>query len=277
LIVCYALYLPGVLAEEGKTVYQNRNFFGVKKVVERGTEKRLLHGDTLHGLEDANPTTIGEPRIYYHRDGPLGDVMRIMQDVPDQHVGVVGLGAGSIAAYANPQRHVTFFEIDPDVELIAEQYFTFLDRCGKNCNVVPGDGRLSISRYPDHEFDLLVLDAFSSDAIPPHLLSKEALDIYVSKLKTDGVLLFHVSNRYLNVKDLVATLAFSAEIPALIRDDKGPGSRSYAVYVMLSKSEPMLAKLRAYPDWKPIGPSLGLEVWTDDYSNLIDLLEWKRR
>jgi SAM-dependent methyltransferase len=274
LILSYALYLPPVLAEAGNTVYVTRNFFGVKKVVEKSAERRLLHGDTLHGLEDLNPSVIGEPRIYYHREGPLGDVMKMMEGRPDQHVGVIGLGAGSIGAYAGPNRRVTFFEIDPDVERIASDYFTFLSRCGNRCAVVSGDGRLSIARFPENEFDLIVLDAFSSDAIPPHLLSREALDVYLSKLKTDGVLLFHVSNRYLNVKDLVATLAAAAELPALVRDDKTPTSKSYAVYVMLSKSEVMLAGLQSYPGWKPIGPSLGLQVWTDDYSNLIELLQW---
>jgi SAM-dependent methyltransferase len=275
LIVSYALYLPQVLAEAGKTIYVTRNFFGVKKVVEKGVETRLLHGDTLHGLESHDPSGIGEPRIYYHREGPLGDVMKLTENRPDQHVAVIGLGAGSIAAYAGPQRRVTFFEIDPDVEDIAARFFTFLKRCGDRCEVVSGDGRLSIARATDREFDVIVLDAFSSDAIPPHLLSREALDVYLSRLKPDGVLMFHVSNRYLNVKDLVANLASAAEIPALVKNDKGPSSKSYAVYVMLSKSESLLAELQTYPGWKPIGPSLHLDVWTDDYSNLIDLLQWE--
>jgi hypothetical protein len=150
-----------------------------------------------------------------------------------------------------------------------------LKRCGDRCEVVSGDGRLSIARATDREFDVIVLDAFSSDAIPPHLLSREALDVYLSRLKPDGVLMFHVSNRYLNVKDLVANLASAAEIPALVKNDKGPSSKSYAVYVMLSKSESLLAELQTYPGWKPIGPSLHLDVWTDDYSNLIDLLQWE--
>ena len=275
LIVSYALYLPQVLAGEESVVYVSRNFFGVKRVVEVGDERQLLHGDTLHGLESLHPSEAGEPGIYYHREGPLGDVMAMMQQWPDQHVGVIGLGAGSIAAYAGAQRHVTFFEIDPDVEKIARQFFTFLPRCGGYCDVVSGDGRLSIAQRPEKEFDLIVLDAFSSDAIPPHLLSREALGIYESRLKPDGALLFHVSNRYLNVKDLVASLAAAGEMLAVVRDDKVPSSKSHSVYVMVSNSERLLKGLQAYPNWNPIGPRLGLAVWTDDYSNLIELLEWK--
>ena len=204
LIIGYAIYLPHTLAEEGDTVFVTRNFFGVKRVVDEGNERKLLHGDTLHGIESRDPSRSGELMIYYHREGPLGDVMEMMRDRRNQHIGVIGLGTGSIAGYAGPSRRVTFFEIDPDVEMIAVRFFTFLSRCGNQCDVVSGDGRLSIARYPQAEFDLLVLDAFSSDAIPPHLLSREAIDLYLSKLKPDGALLFHVSNRYLKVKDLVA-------------------------------------------------------------------------
>ena len=143
LVLGYALYLPPVLGEKGDTVYVTRNFFGVKKVMDTTAERKLLHGDTLHGMESRDPAMAGQPMIYYHREGPLGDVMEMMRDRPNQHVGVIGLGAGSIAAYAGPNRHVTFFEIDPEVEAIAARFFTFLDRCGNHCDVVSGDGRLA--------------------------------------------------------------------------------------------------------------------------------------
>jgi spermidine synthase len=273
LVLAYGLYLPPALAEKGDVVYITRNFFGVKKVVDNPDTRELLHGDTLHGLESRDPLMKGEPMIYYHREGPLGDVMTVTEDRPDHRVAVVGLGAGSIAAYAGPNRHVTFFEIDPDVEVIASRYFTFLTKCGSNCDVVSGDGRLSIGKASNQSFDLIILDAFSSDSIPPHLLSKEALDLYRSKLKPGGAVLFHVSNRYLKVNELVAALASSANTPALIRDDKVVSSKSHSVYVIVSESEELLRKLQASRPWKPI-EAPQIRAWTDDYSNLIELLKW---
>jgi protein-L-isoaspartate O-methyltransferase len=273
LILAYGLYLPPLLSERGEVVYVTRNFFGVKKVVDNGERRELLHGDTLHGLEIRNPQMAGEPMIYYHREGPMGDVMTILDGRPEQRVAVVGLGAGSIAAYAGPNRHVTFFEIDPDVEVIASRYFNFLNRCGSHCDVVSGDGRLAVAGYPEQSFDLIVLDAFSSDSIPPHLLSSEALDIYRTKLKKNGAILFHVSNRYLKVRELVGALAASAEIPALVRDDKTSSSKSHSVYVILTESPEVLTRLQSYWAWKALEPS-GLQVWTDDYSNIVEILKW---
>jgi SAM-dependent methyltransferase len=273
LIMSYGLYLPPLLAEKGELLYITRNFFGVKKVMSDGSRKQLLHGDTLHGLESYDPRLAGEPLIYYHREGPLGDVMTVMERRENQRVAVVGLGSGSIAAYAGPNRHVTFFEIDPDVETIANDHFSFLKRCGANCDVVSGDGRLAIAGALDKGFDLIILDAFSSDTIPPHLLSREALDVYRSKLKPDGAILFHVSNRYLRVNDLVIALAAAADVPALIRDDKTTSSKSHSVWVVLSVSPELLTRLRSNWGWKAADGPL-VQAWTDDYSNLIELFKW---
>src|SRR5262249_36620211 len=131
-----------------------------------------------------------------------------------QRFAVLGLGAGTMASYADSTHQVTFYEIDPSVEPIARRYFTFLSHCGLNCSVVIGDGRLQIVREPDHSLDLLLLDAFSSDSVPTHLVSHEALEIYLAKLKTNGILLFHVSNRYLNVEKLVSALVADAGLVA---------------------------------------------------------------
>ena len=136
-----------------------------------------------------------------------------------QRIGVIGLGSGTMAAYADGDRHVAFYEIDPSVETIARQFFTFVPRCGGNCEVVIGDGRLEVAKAPDGSFDLLMLDAFSSDSIPAHLLSREALQLYLAKLAPDGVLLFHVSNRYLDVERLVSALVTDAGLIALSRFD----------------------------------------------------------
>jgi SAM-dependent methyltransferase len=276
LILGYALYLPAQLGEKGETVHISRNFYGVKKVVEDGDQRKLLHGDTLHGLERRGAGEAGEPMSYYHREGPLGDVMKTIEPRRESHVGVIGLGAGSIAAYASPSRRVTFIEIDPDVERIASQFFTFLGRCGASCEVIIGDGRLALARFPEAEFDLFVLDAFSSDAIPAHLLSREALALYASRLKPDGMLLFHVSNRYLEVKDLAAALVTDAKMPGLVRVDRdnGPPGKSDSIYVAAALSMDALAALRSLSTWENVSPLPNIRVWTDDYSSLIELLRW---
>ena len=207
--------------ERGTRLYVARDFFDVKKVIYEadGNSRKLLHGDTMHGLEGLDPARAGKPLSYYFPDAPLGNVLEMMQDRPDQRIGVVGLGAGTIAAYTRPNRHITFFEIDPQVEFIARRFFTYLPRCGERCDVVVGDGRLSIQHSPDGTFDLLVLDAFNSDSIPTHLISREALAIYRTKLKPDGAILIHVSNRYLKIQELVSALVTDAKLPSLVRSD----------------------------------------------------------
>jgi SAM-dependent methyltransferase len=252
-ILVYTVGLAPEL-ESGERLHVARNFFGVKKVIFEwsGNYRKLLHGDTMHGVEGLGPLQAGMPLSYYFPNGPFGDVMSTMSKRPGQRFGVVGLGSGTIAAYTQPNRHITFFEIDPQIEFIAKEFFTFLPRCGGGCAVVPGDGRLSILRSPDAEFDLLVLDAFNSDGIPAHLLSREALDIYVRKLKPDGAVLFHVSNRYLRVRDLVSSLVTEAGLYALIRDDKDAMDvgRTPSVWIVAAPDPEALGGLPYNRNWK---------------------------
>jgi len=230
----------------------------------------------MHGLESLDPQRVGQPISYYTLSGPMGDVMTAMRDRPNQHIGVVGLGSGTIASYTQENRHITFFEIDPQVEVVARRFFTFLPRCADRCDVVLGDGRLSILEAPDQEFDLLILDAFNSDAIPAHLLSREALEIYGKKLKPDGLILFHVSNRYLRVRELVASLAFDAKLPALYRsdDDMNEPGKSRSSYVAVALRPSALGGLAATHRWFEMPYFANVETWTDDYSNLWAILKW---
>jgi SAM-dependent methyltransferase len=278
LILVYAV-IVGPSLERSERLHVVRNFFGVKKVVfdPSVNERRLLHGDTLHGIEGLDPDRTGVPLSYYFRNGPLGDVMSIMSDRPDQHVGVVGLGSGTIAAYTQPNRKITFFEIDPQVEVIAREYFGYLPRCGMGCDVVLGDGRLSILNAPDAEFDLLVLDAFNSDAIPAHLLSREAVEVYKRKLKPNGAILFHVSNRYLRIRELVVALAFEAKLPAFYRSDDNDGEpgKARSMYVIAAPDPEAVRDLPDKLNWVPVAHFGDVEAWTDDYSNLWAILRWR--
>ena len=277
LIFGYYLALPTFL--ESQALYIGRDFFGIKKVVyEPDTNMRkLLHGDTLHGLESQDPALNGKPISYYHPTGPVGDVMKMISDKPDQHVGVVGLGTGSMAGWFQPNRHITFFDIDPQIYDIASHFFTFLRRCGTSCDVVMGDGRLSIEKVPDGTFDVLMLDAFDSDSIPAHLVSREAVQLYLRKLKPNGLILFHVSNRYMNVEGLVAALIVDASLEGLVRydDDEEPTGKVSSDYVVAARRPEDLGSLEHDTNWSHVEKPAGIQPWTDDYSNMLKIVRWK--
>jgi SAM-dependent methyltransferase len=278
LVLFYALFVAPSF-ERGTRLYVARDFFGVKKVIyERdGNSRKLLHGDTMHGLEGLDPARAGKPLSYYFPDGPLANVLEMMQDRPGQHIGVVGLGAGTIAAYSLPNRHITFFEIDPQVEFIARRFFTYLPRCGERCDVVVGDGRLAIQHSPDAAFDMLVLDAFNSDSIPAHLISREALAIYRTKLKQDGAILFHVSNRYLKIQELVSALVTDANLASLVRsdDDDSASGKARSTFIAAALNAESIAPLKEKWGWIEVFRPDGFTPWTDDYSNLLGILRWR--
>jgi SAM-dependent methyltransferase len=277
-ILMYAMVLAPSF-ERGSRLYVARNFFGVKKVLYEvnGNQRKLLHGDTMHGLEGLDPARAGKPLSYYFPDAPLGNVMEMMEDRPSQHFGVVGLGSGTIAAYTLPNRHITFFEIDPQVDFIARRFFSFLPRCADRCDVVLGDGRLSIQNAPDGTFDLLILDAFNSDSIPTHLLSREAIAIYRTKLKPDGAILIHVSNRYLKIQELVSALVTDAGLPALVRsdDDSDQAGKARSIFIIAALNAESIAPLKQKWGWIEVFRPEGFAPWTDDYSNLLGLLRWR--
>ena len=215
LMIAYIIALPQYV-ERADRLFVERDFFGVKKVLTRGKFRSLVHGDTTHGVENterpSTPTSVLPPDRHNGADHEF-DRQTL------NHVGVLGLGTGTMAGYVTPERRMTFFEIDPQVETIARNYFTFLANCNENCKVIIGDGRLELQRLPDNDFDMLMMDAFSSDAIPAHLLSREAIQMYLKKLATEGILLIHVSNRYLNVQKLAEQLLLDAGLVVFQRND----------------------------------------------------------
>jgi SAM-dependent methyltransferase len=186
-------------------IYQERDFFGVVEVKRSATVTIMWHGTTNHGGQWTDPARARDPRGYYDRRGPLGNVMDVAQARGAQNVGVIGLGAGAIAAYERPNDHITFFEIDPAVVRVARDpaLFTYLSNAPNRPTVVLGDGRLELRNIPDATYDLLILDAFSGDAIPTHLLTVEALRDDLRVLKPGGLLLVHVSNRYYDLAPAV--------------------------------------------------------------------------
>jgi hypothetical protein len=275
---------PGV---HGRLEYRTRSFFGVHRVTldPTGSFRVLVHGNTDHGRQSLDPERRREPLVYYHRTGPIGQVFAALEgDDRLARVGVVGLGAGTLACYADKGQQWTYFEIDPAVEGIAEERFTFLGDArqrGADVNVVLGDARLTLARCRDR-FGLLVIDAFSSDAIPVHLLTREALRIYEDHLTDDGIVAFNISNRYLNLKPVLANLA-RAQQPAwtcLVQDDltiseaqKMSGKSESQWLVLLRRPEDR--QRLAYGSWTQERGQEGRAVWTDDYSNLLRVWKWE--
>ncbi len=282
-LFCIGLVRPG---EFGTVADVERSFFGVHRVyTDTGKNLRLLfHGSTMHGVQSLDPARAREPLAYYTTRGPIGQVFDGMRAPRPRSVAVVGLGAGALAGYAQAGQDWTFFEIDPTVVRLARDagYFTYLASAPSRIDVVVGDARTSLARM-DTRFDLIVLDAFSSDAVPVHLLTREALQLYLSRLSDGGVLAFHISNRYVRLRRLFSALARDAGLAHVIQIDRqlDPDSRLStwtgglpSDWVLLARTRDDLAALHLDERWLPIADS-PVRVWTDDYSNLLALFRWR--
>jgi hypothetical protein len=279
-----ALLIAGHLTSSRDGVLMaSRSFFGVLAVTQDAGSRfrELWHGTTLHGQQSLDPARRREPLTYYHPSGPIGQtVMMLKAQRTHTRVGAVGLGAGSLAAYADSHQLWTFFEIDPLVERIARDpaYFSYLSDCGAWCEVVLGDARLSLARAADGSYDLLVLDAFTSDAIPIHLITRDAVRLYVSKLRPGGVLAFHVSNRHLSLRPVLADIAGSLGLRAIgqrhqVADTSNGLSTSE--WVVMGRDGGVVEALSRDARWTHLEPRARARVWTDDYSDIVAALGFR--
>jgi hypothetical protein len=302
---------------EERVSYQERGFFGVLKIEHEGYRfgedsfafRRLVHGTTLHGIQLVYPPERhDEPLTYYHRSGPIGEVMMVFngEDTPPEkmNLGVIGLGTGSMAAYARPGQHLTFYDIDPIVKRLSFDegpggdspfpYFTFVQNArerGAELELVMGDARLTMEKKQlkdSEKYGVIVVDAFSSDAIPIHLITREAVQVYLDKLAPDGLLCFHISNRHLDLRPVLYNLAReqyrSAESGLLAiyqSDDREVDRRSTALigkssstWVVLSRSEERLKKLLDLNEWESKRVQTRLELlplslWPDNGTGMV--------
>jgi len=260
-----------------------RGFYGVLRVKEYGSPgepshlRRLVHGAIMHGeqyMYDGRRRLI---TTYYQETSGIGLAIKSRQDRGPIRVGVIGLGTGTIAAYGRQGDVYRFYDIDPRVVKLARQEFTFLADSAAKVEVALGDARLTLEREPPQNFDVLAVDAFSSDAIPVHLITKEALGIYLKHMKADGIVAFHVSNRFLDLIPVVARLAKEQGAAAVLvsddPDDEDDSLRSRSDWVLVSRDQAALQRpvivegggqdAEERPEWR---------TWTDDYSNLIQIL-----
>ena len=280
--VAVSLLAAFYLAEsQAGVIHRTRTFFGVLRVTtsDNGPSRTLRHGNIAHGeqlvSEDLARRAI--PLMYYHPSGPLGSVFATLDGAGRlRNVGVAGLGIGSIAAYAKPGQRFTFFEIDPEIVRIASDpcWFTHLADCQGEFGIVIDDARLAIARQPDHTFDLLVIDVFTGDAVPTHLLTREAIALYGRKVVADGAIALHISNRYLDFVPLVESLALAEGWMALDGHDADPApgvARAGSHWTVLSRSLSVIKAIHANPTsdswrWVPLGGPPRMAPWTDDWA-----------
>jgi hypothetical protein len=285
-----AIFLASSLhpGNAGRVLHAERGFFGVVVVSRHpnGRFNQIVHGDTVHGRQAIDPAHRDEPLVYYSRSGPAGQILGEFNASPrTPEVGVIGLGAGSLAAYAQPGQKWTFYEIDPIVVRFAmdPQYFSFLHDAfpdGHDLQIVLGDGRVKLKSAPDASYGLLVLDAFSSDAIPMHLVTEQALALFLQKLAPRGLIALHVSNRFLNLYPVWGDLARNAGLVALARRDmkvspqEEEDGKLASEWIVMARDEEALGSLAKDERWIRFNGREGRRIWTDDYSNLLGVFRW---
>jgi len=290
----FALCVLGILLASGsysgmpgKVLHTERNFFGTLRVAQAasGRFRSFLHGTTLHGKQSLSFPNVCKPLGYYSPDGPVGDVFR---EFAPRHavadVAVLGLGIGSLACYATHEQRWVFYEINPAVQSVARDsgYFSLLRLSpAKHVEIIVGDARLKLKQSPAGQFGLIVVDAFSSDSIPTHLYTNEALQLYMSKLEDNGLIAFHVTNRFLNLKPVLAGIAALHGWTIRGTSDDALGAqaeeagRDPSEWVVIARRPADLGSLAQSPTWGDLSRLARRQVWTDDYTNIVGLFRWQ--
>jgi hypothetical protein len=268
-----------VFAAFSGTLLMTRNFYGALSVRDEFPNSApafrvLSHGSVVHGVQFLPPQLRMQPATYYGNQSGIGLAIENARK-SGMRVGVIGLGAGTLAAYGRPGDFYRFYEINDLVAKVAETDFTFLRDSGAQVQIVLGDGRLALEREPSQHFDLLAVDAFSGDAIPIHLLTKEAFAIYFRHLNPNGILAVHVSNRFLDIQSVVErTSAFFNKEDVVIHSDSNRDDRTIeAIWVLIAGNGSLSDKLRTRNVSALVAVKSGADIWTDDYSNLIRALK----
>ncbi len=263
-------------------ISQLRGFYGSLRVIQTfaipgpGIQRTLMSGTIQHGIQVFNDELRRRGTSYYAPDSGVGLALRFCCDRKPRRIGVVGLGAGTLAVYGEPGDSITFYEIDPLVERLARARFSYLKECRAPVNVILGDARVSLENQPPQNYDVLVLDAFSGDAIPVHLLTAEAIELYRRHLKPGAILAFHISNQYVDLAPLLAEEARHAGMIALgvhslANDEEGEFS---ADWVLMSANAEFFRQPEVAIASRPILPRPGLRLWTDNFNSLLPLIKW---
>jgi hypothetical protein len=269
-------------------VAMHRNFYGVVRVREYGSaaqptahRRTLAHGGILHGEQHLAPDRRRRPTSYYTETSGIGRLIGALhgRGTPAQQIGVVGLGAGTLATYGRTGDTITFFEIDPAIVDTARRHFTFLDDSAARIHIVVGDGRLQLQRDPPGRYHVLAIDAFSGDSIPVHLLTREAVALYASRLRDDGVVALHVSNRYLNLKPVVRRIAEDLGLHTHYLNDPERADEplhASSDWILLSKSRTVLDLPALRDHAAELPPADARHLWTDAFSNVVRVIRTDR-
>jgi SAM-dependent methyltransferase len=282
-VAALVLLVLGILSQVGRydkdSVAVRRNFYGVLKVrtqVVEETQEALLqlaHGRIAHGSQFVSPEKRHIPTAYYATSTGIGKVMQQLGGEQARHIGVVGLGIGTLAAYGQAGDRLRMYEINPQVIELAQEHFSFLRDCPAELTLVTGDARLSLEFETPQAFDVLVLDAFSGDAIPVHLLTAEAMQVYLRHLKTDGVLAYHISNLHFNLKPVLAGLASQQNLSIAFYCNEQAESDSAALMSIWALLAYTPERLEQALDGQTVQPPVGRPIhWTDNRSNLLEVM-----
>ncbi|GIU65975.1 fused MFS/spermidine synthase [Candidatus Phycosocius spiralis] len=278
-----ALMFPVLSEDQTGIRFRERSFFGVLQIRDNGVAptgwRYLTHGTTLHGVMSLDPKRINEPLSYYWRETPIGTLLTEATAAKPEtlRAGVIGMGMGSSTCYAKVGQSWTVFEIDPDVVKAATDpnLVGFINRCAPYTKIVMGDARIQMQQQPNDWFDILLVDAFSSDAIPTHLITKEAIASFMSKIAPDGIMIVHISNRYLELSDIVSDAAHSLGYAAMLGDRDGasdnPNADTAVRVVVIARRPERLARY-GWPMWSLIVPRAQPQPWTDDHTDIIRAL-----
>jgi hypothetical protein len=276
--------------QDALLVNEQRTFFGVYRIVRDSDGKAcvLLHGQVWQGMQvqSDNRRDRRPPLLYYFPTSPIGQVFYAFHGPTGKaRTAIIGLGIGNLAGYADSGQEFTFYEIDPGVAAIARdsRYFNYLtdaEERGANVRVVLGDGRLALERDHNRRFGMIILDAFSGDAIPAHLLTQEAFRLYLDHLEEDGLVALHITNDHVNLEPIVAELAYDQKLVALVQADTelSPEERQRgkapSTWVVLARRPEHLGPLIESNRWKALKRRSSPILWRDDYTNLLPILRW---
>lgn len=253
-----------------------RTFYNVIRIQDEDGVRKLMNGGVLHGKQFLDEARKKFPTLYFHSKAPFGHIMEVMPS-EKRNVAVIGLGIGAMAYYSQPNDQWTFFEIDGDMELIARKYFSYFSDSKANLQVVIGDGRIKLQENP-LSFDLIVIDAFSGDAVPAHLLTEEAIGIYLQKLKSsDGPIVFHISNNFVNIESVLIPAAIKmgfhyASSNKNFVDQLGESSSQWFI---LTRNEALVQRLMQNHGWIKKNLTKNMTAWTDDYMSFFQPMFYK--
>lgn len=282
----FCFILPVISKDSSLIKFRERNFFGVLEISDSGTGndamRYLSHGTTLHGQMSLDPLLSREPMSYYYKKTPIGLLFAEASEKykDNLHAGVIGLGMGSTACYAKPNQDWRFYEINSAVidATVKSDLVGFVPRCAPDAKIMLGDARLSIKYEKDNWFDILLVDAFSSDSIPTHMITKEAIELLMSKVKNDGILIVHISNRYLDLKNIVADGAHASgyHVVAATRDaDENDPADTGVTAMIIAKSKPRLSNY-SVDIYNFMEPRKKPKAWTDDHTDIMQAI-WDNR